>query len=122
MVTCSYNGEDTPDHNQFCFTEAQCGALMGFDAKGNTISQPGRFQTGTSQAHDCPAPLSYCYANKGTPYKLAFPFDPKNTFVIDIGDYINKPVRTYSTGMLMRVAFSVAVAVEPDVLIIDEAL
>ena len=90
MVTCSYNGEDTPDHNQFCFTEAQCGALMGFDAKGNTISQPGRFQTGTSQAHDCPAPLSYCYANKGTPYKLAFPFDPKNTFVIDIGDYINK--------------------------------
>jgi lipopolysaccharide transport system ATP-binding protein len=40
----------------------------------------------------------------------------------DIGDYINKPVRTYSTGMLMRVAFSVAVAVEPDVLIIDEAL
>ena len=40
----------------------------------------------------------------------------------DIGDYINFPVRTYSTGMLMRVAFSVAVAVNPDLLVIDEAL
>ena len=40
----------------------------------------------------------------------------------DIGNYINKPVRMYSTGMLMRVAFSVAIALEPDLLIIDEAL
>ncbi len=90
MVACAYTGEDTPDHNQFCFTQAQCGALMGFDANGDPIAQPGIFQTGASQAHDCPAPLSYCYANKGTPFKLAFPFDPKKPTVIDLGDYINQ--------------------------------
>lgn len=40
----------------------------------------------------------------------------------EIGDYFDQPVRTYSSGMHMRIAFGVATAVRPDVLIVDEAL
>lgn len=53
--------------------------------------------------------------------QMAERFDEIEVFA-EIGDFIDQPVRTYSSGMFAKLAFSVAVHLAPDILVVDEAL
>ena len=53
--------------------------------------------------------------------ELADQIEPIQRFA-ELGDYFDRPLRSYSSGMQMRLAFAVATAVRPDLLIVDEAL
>jgi lipopolysaccharide transport system ATP-binding protein len=57
--------------------------------------------------------LTHAQVSEKLPEILAF---------ADIGDFVRQPVKTYSSGMFMRLAFAVATSVEPDILVVDEAL
>lgn len=59
---------------------------------------------------------------QGTGHDQMAALMPEIEAFAEVGDYFDRPVRTYSSGMQMRVAFSVATALRPDILIVDEAL
>jgi len=58
----------------------------------------------------------------GIPHEEMAALEPQVLAFAEIGEAIDRPVKTYSSGMVMRLAFALVTAVEPDLLIIDEAL
>jgi ABC-type polysaccharide/polyol phosphate transport system ATPase subunit len=61
------------------------------------------------------------YLQGETPQSIAKKLD-KVADYSELGDFLNMPVRYYSAGMLIRLAFSIASAIEPEILLIDEVL
>ena len=61
------------------------------------------------------------YLQGETPESIRDKMQPIAEFS-ELGDFLNMPVRYYSAGMLVRLAFSIATAIEPEILIVDEVL
>ena len=61
------------------------------------------------------------YLQGETPKSLRSKIDPIAAFT-ELGDFLNMPVRYYSAGMSVRLAFSIATAIEPEILLVDEVL
>jgi len=58
----------------------------------------------------------------GMNYQQARALAPEVEQFTELGEYLDLPVRTYSTGMMLRLAFAVATSVEPEILIMDEII
>src|SRR5216684_8021369 len=61
------------------------------------------------------------YLQGETPQTIRSKMQPIADFT-ELGDFLNMPVRYYSAGMLVRLAFSIATAIEPEILLVDEVL
>jgi ABC-type polysaccharide/polyol phosphate transport system ATPase subunit len=62
-----------------------------------------------------------CYLQGETPKSVKAKMDAIADFS-ELGEYLDMPVRYYSAGMVVRLAFSIATAIEPEILIVDEVL
>ena len=58
----------------------------------------------------------------GSTFRQARELAPSIAEFTDLGEYLDVPVRTYSQGMLLRLAFAVATAIHPDILVMDEMI
>ena len=84
--------------------------------------RPARTRHGVSSGFHRPAERRHGRATAWLQRRRNRRLMPEIEAFAEIGDYIDQPVRVYSSGMQMRLAFSVATAIRPDVLIVDEAL